>query len=34
MANLIGVDEKRAEKEVCDMVTKKRITAKINRMAW
>jgi 26S proteasome regulatory subunit N5 len=34
LSRLIGVPEERAEAEICDMVVNKRISAKINRLAW
>jgi 26S proteasome regulatory subunit N5 len=34
LARLIGVDEQRAEAELCDMVVHKRIKARINRLRW
>ena len=34
LARLIGVPEDRAEAEIGDMVVNKRISAKINRLAW
>jgi len=34
LSRLIGVPEDRAEAEICDMVVNKRISAKINRLAW
>jgi len=34
LSRLIGVPEDRTEAEICDMVVNKKITAKINRLAW